>query len=241
MMIDKYIFSSCGGYEINEDCANGAVYESGAAFVLADGLGGHGNGDVASAFVVESLLEALGEQSDAACEEQLREKIAATNAALVALKKEKLLRMKSTVVALQICGNTAAWANVGDSRLYFIHNSEIVSITEDHSVAFKKFAAGEISRADIATDDDQSSLLRALGNEECSKIDTNSTDALEPADAFFLCSDGFWENVKDEEILFDYLKADTAQEWAEGLLLKVKKRMPADNDNLSFICVKLCN
>ena len=118
-------------------------------------------------------------------------------------------------------------------------SSRIAAVTVDHSVAYKKYAAGEITRSQIGSDEDQSSLLRALGNEECSEIDTNSTAALEEADAFFLCSDGFWENVRDEEILFDYLKADTAEAWAEELLLKIKKRMPADNDNLSFICVML--
>ena len=237
MIIDKYIFSSKGGYEINEDCADCAVYENGAAFVLADGLGGHGNGDVASKFIVDYLTKALNGADETIDEAVLCRKIEDANAALYELKIEKALRMKSTVAALYLNDHGAVWANVGDSRVYYIHNNHIESVTADHSVAYKKYLAGEISRAEIGSDEDQSSLLRSLGNEECSKIDSYSAAPIDDKDAFFLCSDGFWENVADEEILFDYLKADSAQTWAEQLLLKVKKRMPADNDNLSFICV----
>ena len=60
---------------------------------------------------------------------------------------------------------------------------------------------------------------------------------MQEGDAFFLCSDGMWEYILDEEILVDYLKADSARTWAELLLLRVMERIPPKNDNLSLIAI----
>ena len=146
--------------------------------------------------------------------------------------------MKTTVVALSLRGDRAAWAHVGDSRLYYLHDKVIAAYTEDHSVAYKKYLAGEITREQIGFDEDQSSLLRALGNPERNQpVGCTWTQPLTPWDGFLLCSDGFWEYVTDEEILVDYLKADCARAWAELLLIRAMERIGPDNDNLSVITV----
>ena len=144
--------------------------------------------------------------------------------------------MKSTAVTLLIRGNEARWANVGDSRLYHFHKGALSFVTEDHSVAYKKFKAGEITRAQIATDEDQSSLLRSLGNKERHQPASGGAD-LAPGDGFLLCSDGLWEHLSDGEILIDYLKSDSAEQWAEQLLLRVIARQKPGTDNLSLITV----
>ena len=146
--------------------------------------------------------------------------------------------MKSTVVALAIRDNLAAWANVGDSRLYYLHSRTIARTTEDHSVAYKKYKSGEITKFQIGTDEDQASLLRALGNVERSHPDCDHPDSeLAAGDGFLLCSDGLWEYISDDEILVEYLKADSAQTWAEQLLLRTMERIRPGSDNLSLIAV----
>ena len=146
--------------------------------------------------------------------------------------------MKSTVAALAVSGGRAAWAKVGDSRVYYLHGRAIEKITEDHSVAYKKYKSGSITRAQIGMDEDQSCLLRVLGNSDRNKPDVGSPDSpIEPGDGFFLCSDGMWEYLLDEEILIDFLKAETAQDWAEQLLLRAMDRIRPKNDNLSLITV----
>jgi serine/threonine protein phosphatase PrpC len=144
------------------------------------------------------------------------------------------------VVALAIDGNRAVWANVGDSRLYYLHEGRIYSCTEDHSVSYKKYKAGEITREEICTDEDQSRLLRTLGSEVRNEPDVKICDVpLVPGDAFLLCSDGVWEYLRDEEIAIDLLKARNARKWAELLLLRLMNRISGENDNLTLLALIL--
>lgn len=240
MKIDSYIFTSPGGREYNEDYAGMKNTDNGAVFVLADGLGGHRFGELASECAVNSIISDLSDVSDPEKDTQtrLQESIEQANGKILDLQQEKAAKMKSTVVALCIESDVANWANVGDSRLYHLSNGEIISITDDHSVAYKKYKAGEITRAQIGSDEDQSSLLRVLGGSGSCKPDFASAQ-INSGDGFMLCSDGIWEYLYDNEVLFDFLKADTAQEWAELMLLRVIERIHGDNDNLSLITVIL--
>lgn len=239
MTLDCYVFSNEGGKSKNEDCASFEIKDDGGIFVLADGLGGHQLGEKASKCVCDSLIEAwrVKDKSDN-IEEWLETQIAIANDKVIELQKEQHTIMKSTVVSLIIDSCKAIWANVGDSRLYYFHNGNIASYTEDHSVSYKKYKAGEITRVQLATDEDQSCLLRALGNEERNQADINGAfDNLSEGDAFLLCSDGFWEYVMEQEMVIDLHKARTAEEWTNSLLLRAIKRVGTDNDNLSVIAV----
>ena len=238
MLLDTFVFESAGGREYNEDAAGIRPVPGGALCVLCDGLGGHRFGDLASKRALESLTAAPppAPEDDAAA--WLTERLERANADILALQKEKRSVMKSTAVALLLRGRKAAWAHVGDSRLYYFHGGELISVTEDHSVAYRKFKAGEIRRGEIATDPDQSSLLRALGNAERHQCALGETEEpLEPGDAFLLCSDGVWEYLPDGEALLDLLKADSARAWAELMLERVLSRVGPGNDNLSLITV----
>lgn len=238
MTLDVYSFSNQGGRSHNEDAVGVKKTEHGGLFVLADGLGGHQFGERASKCVVDSLLGAQLPQEGEAPEKWLEKQSAQANQKLLALQKECHAIMKSTVVALLIGRNGAAFANVGDSRLYFIRDDAITGMTRDHSVAYKKYEAGEITRAQIGTDEDQSSLIRSLGKPDHFEAESYGIDGpLQEGDAFLLCSDGMWEYILDEEILVDYLKADSASAWAELLLLRAMDHFPPKNDNLSLIAV----
>ena len=234
-MIDIYSFTSRGGREYNEDSVGYAYTPYGAVLVAADGLGGHKGGDIASQKVTEILLkEPLDDNKND--RDWLKKRIDAANQALLEEQAARANKMKSTVVALKISNTKATWAHLGDSRLYFLHNSEIAAVTEDHSVAFKKYRAGEITRAQLATDEDQSSLLRSLGVRGKLKPDFGETSApLTAGDGFLLCTDGFWELVQDQEILFDFLKTNNAQTWAELLLLRLIERIGDSSDNVAVI------
>ena len=166
----------------------------------------------------------------------LSRQIGEANEAILDMQQRSHSSMKSTVVALTVRDKQAVWAHTGDSRLYHLRGGRIEHITEDHSVAYKKYKSGEISRADIGTDEDQSSLLKALGNSSRWEPDTGGC-ALLPGDAFLLCSDGIWEYVTDEEILADRLKSDDPKSWAELILLRVIARIPPRCDNLTLVAV----
>ena len=239
MIIDAYDFSSHGGRTYNEDASGFSVEGDSGIFVVADGLGGHSYGELASACVRDTIL--LGWQlgvPDRAT--WLLNKISEANSRILSLQAEKATVLKSTVVSLAIDGAQAVWAHSGDSRLYYIHRGWIHSVTEDHSVAFKKYKAGEISRDELATDEDQSRLLRNLGGEERFEPDICVSDIpLESGDGFLLCSDGAWEYLRDGEIAIDMLKAENARHWAELLLLRMMDRISGENDNLTLQTVML--
>ena len=236
MKLDSFTYSVTGGRDENQDCVGKCETETAGIYVVADGLGGHRFGRQAAECVVNTLLKAWNPDADMD-EAVLTEQIGAANQAVLALQQENTGTTKSTVVALTIRNKKAVWGNSGDSRIYYIHSDRLTKITEDHSVAYKKYKAGEITRDEIATDEDQSSLLRALGNTARWEPDTYCEENITGGDAFLLCSDGFWEYVMDEEILVDFLKSRTAKEWAQQMLLRAAERINPGNDNLSLITV----
>lgn len=239
MIFDGFEFTNQGGRSYNEDSVGSKQEDGCGIFVVADGLGGHQFGEVASACVRDVLLEGWRPHEEDR-QEWFRAQIAEANSRVLAIEQEKRSVLKSTVVALAIDGERAVWANVGDSRLYYLHESEIRSVTDDHSVAYKKFKAGEITREQISQDDDQSCLLRSIGGGDRNEPDVYDADVpLEAGDGFLLCSDGVWEYVKDEEILIDFLKAETAKDWAELLLLRLMGRIDGKNDNLTLLTLML--
>lgn len=232
------MFTNEGGRTYNEDFAAFREETDNGIYIVADGLGGHQHGEMASQCVGDLLLEAwnAGIGNDRAG--WLQNQIEEANQRLLELQQEAQNTMKTTLVALVISEEHAAWANVGDSRLYFLRDREILHMTEDHSVAYKKYRAGQITKAQIGQDEDQSCLLRSLGSRERWEPDVyDYAECLRPQDGFLLCSDGLWEYLHDEEILTDYLKAETAQDWAELLLLRVIARIQPHSDNLSLLTV----
>lgn len=238
MRIDEYAYTSAGGRSYNEDSVGMKALDHGGLYVVADGLGGHLYGEMASSCAVNSILESFQRSTNQIS--ALKKCFSQANENILALQKETHSKMKSTAVGLLIQGEQAYWAHVGDSRLYYIHNGEISAITADHSVAYKKYLTGEITRSQIAMDEDQASLLRTLGNPNRSQPDVGgSVDHLSSGDGFLLCSDGLWEYVRDQEILAEMLKTKTAKAWAQQLLLRVMERASQGNDNLSLITIRI--
>lgn len=236
-MFDVFEYSSQGGRSYNEDSIGSNYDNYRGIFVVADGLGGHALGEEASAIAVETIISEWN-SSEENVSAHLKEKIAEANQNILRLQREKNAIMKTTVAVLAVNGDQAIWANVGDSRVYFIHKNCLYAYTSDHSVAYKKYKAGEITREHIATDEDQSRLLRSLGGESRNEPDMHAADMpLETGDAFFLCSDGAWEYLMDEEILIDFLKSETAEQWAELMMLRIMERVSGENDNLSMLTV----
>ncbi len=243
MELKAYLYTNAGGRSCNEDSADYRMNGGEGIFLLADGLGGHMGGEQASAIVVESVLAAWeaegGELAAVDCRQWLEESIRTANQTLLAAQTKKRNAMKSTVVALVLKDGLAAWVHVGDSRLYHLCGGQTVKVTQDHSVTYKKYLAGEITREAINFDEDRSSLLRVVGDENRCLPESGEPEGgrICPGDAFLLCSDGFWEYLFDDEILIDFLKADTPETWAELMLVRALPRMRPGNDNLTLLTV----
>ena len=234
MNISAFCYTNQGGREHNEDSVRCCAGEDRGIFVLADGLGGHGCGEVASALAADVLYDGI-----AAGNPDTGELCALFQEANAAILRQHAVPgqedMKTTAAALSITPGRAVWGHIGDSRLYRFSGNTLVQATRDHSVTYMKYLGGEITRMDVYHDDDRPRLLRALGREPCRPEAAECVPAA--GDAFLLCSDGFWEYVYQEEILADLLKAETPEQWAKLMLLRHILRSPTGKEYFSLISV----
>jgi serine/threonine protein phosphatase PrpC len=174
-------------------------------FVIADGMGGHDNGQEASQLATrilrETLLPALQDgPEDEIFSELLVEGIHRANLALYRRNREQQRDMGTTLTAAVIFDATAYIANVGDSRTYLYRDSQGLSqITRDHSTVAQLVEAGAITRDEVYTHPQRNVIYRSLGRRASEEIDS-FTVPLQVGDILLLCSDGLWEMVRDPEI-----------------------------------------
>lgn len=171
-------------------------------FLVADGMGGHTAGQVASGIAIEAMLEAARAcTAGGSLTERLRTAVARANEQILraAAERQELAGMGTTLVALLVCGGRAAVAHVGDSRVYRVRAGGIRQLTDDHSLVGELQRRGEIS-ADAAREHPHRHVLtRALGVRTEAEPDLGEL-TVDPGDVFVLCSDGLTHHVRDEEI-----------------------------------------
>lgn len=227
--VSRYGYSDIGGRTVNEDAYGSYVYGKNIVIVIADGLGGQGDGQAASALAVESLSK-CGCEGNFPNEEELALAFREANRAVIKKQSNKF-HMKTTAVYLCIHGERAIWGHIGDSRLYHFFNGKLCDYTLDHSLSQVAVALGEIERKDIPCHAQRSRLLRALGCEgEEAKVHEPVT--LESGKhAFLLCTDGFWEHLSDEEISEVLKESESAKMWILNLQERMKGRCNSNRDN----------
>ena len=231
-MIDIFAYTSPGARAFNEDFVGYARTPDGAVIALCDGLGGYIGGEFASSIAADAIIDEPYECADDCA--WLRERLLTADRRIKEEQRRAANSMKTTAVALRLYDSRAIWAYAGDSRLYHVRDGAVREVTEDHSVAYQKYRAGQITRDRLATDEDRNTLLSSLGGEGEPRIDFGATAVIK-GDGLLLCSDGFWEQIRDAEIAFDHLKAASAEEWARLLLTRVLDRAEKGIDNLSVI------
>jgi serine/threonine protein phosphatase PrpC len=197
--------------ESNEDSAlsfqpeDQQVMESkGVLFVVADGLGGHTRGEVASQLAVNTIRDVYYQQQSGDPVASLRLAIEQANARIYheslamspALEADQM--MGSTCVAAVILGDTVYVANVGDSRAYLVRNGQAHQISLDHSVVAQQLREGQITKEQAKDHPDRHKIYRCLGSETV-EVDTFS-EQVQPGDLLLLCTDGLTELVPEEEM-----------------------------------------
>ena len=227
-MIRTASYSDIGGRQRNEDHYKQTLGGTkGICMVLADGLGGHGNGELASEMACKTICNNWKGLSDryeliALVQEAQKQVLSLHN---------RYCSMKTTVVVLTSDQEQVAWAHVGDSRLYHFHNKKLVFQTKDHSASQIAVMLGDITPDQIRFHEDRSTVYRALGQEGDIKVEA-CEEGLKPGHhAFLLCSDGFWEYVLESEMEEDLKNSANPEEWLNKMRERLKQRVPADNDN----------
>lgn len=233
-MIQIASYSETGGRHHNEDAVRRALRgEDRLCLVVADGLGGHGGGEQASAAAAEVICQGWGGDADP---RQLEGLIREGHRRVLSLQTRQCA-MKTTVTALVLEPGRAVLAHVGDSRIYYFRGGGLAFQTRDHSAAQIGVMLGEITPDQIRFHEDRSRVLRALGQDGELKVDLHE-EALTPGKhAFLLCSDGFWEYVLEQEMVDDLAVSGSPEEWLDKMRARLDARAPEDNDNNSAAAV----
>ena len=226
-----------GDRECNEDCVKAIDIEKGYCFVVADGLGGHGKGEVASLLVCE---EATHYFETADVEDIFGIFDVAQEKLLQKQKDEYVIdAMKTTMNVVTISQEKIRWGHVGDTRTYYFKKHKLVSRTKDHSVPQMMVSMGEIKEKDIRHHEDRNRLLKVMGTEWTRPQYTiESILKQEKGQAFLICTDGFWELIEEKEMLKSLKKSKTPQEWLDKMNEIVKRNGSGyDMDNYTALAV----
>ena len=209
-------------------------------FVLADGMGGHQGGEVASFEATSTILES-GKINSVA---DMVKSVSKANQAILkrAKKEDNLSGMGTTVCVLsEIVGTTGkkriGIANVGDSRIYRLGNSELTQITQDHSLVGDLVRTGELTQEEAARHPQRNILTRALGIEQDLVIDTWELNPV-AGDKYLLCSDGLFNEIDDEKIAQILMEDTELEKIAQNLIDHALEAGGHDNITALVLCVE---
>jgi protein phosphatase len=222
---------------VNEDCGRWieardveSQGKKGLLLMVADGMGGHAAGEIASRMAVETISRVYYE-SPRDPKAALAEAFHAANLSIhqAARQKPQFQGMGTTCTALVLRGGAAYAAQVGDSRLYLVRGGEIFLMSEDHSAVMEMVRRGKMTIEEARSHTDKNVILRALGTHPEVSVATWETPfPVQDQDHFILCSDGLYDLVGDEEIMRTILGHEP-QAACEALIALARQRGGHDN------------
>lgn len=222
--------------ELNED----SFYipgENGDILAVADGMGGHNAGEVASAMAISVFREVVASEKGGYTLHLLRKAVVSANAEVYSSGKNDPSRagMGTTFTAIAFRDRMAMIAHVGDTRAYLIRGSAIMQLTLDHTLVRELYESGAITAAEAKNHPQKNVITRALGTEHDIKVDTLFVDVRE-GDRFLVCSDGLHGVCTDDEML--RIVTETADpRGVPGLLIE---RALANRSRDNITCVLAC-
>lgn len=218
-------------YELSET-------EQKALCVIADGMGGHTGGKIASSCLTVSAKLMWEKEIHKGMERSHKDVL--KDITLQAYKKMKKLEKKddisprSTCVILLIDKNTAHYCHLGDSRLYHFRKGKFLERTKDHSVVQMLVEMGEIKEEEMGVHEDQGRLLKWVGGKNIPEPTYKSVE-LEEGDQFLLCSDGLWEYLSVSEMEKSLKSRKTIIDVLKYFISTARQRAKPNGDNVSLI------
>ena len=225
--------------EVNQDCVFSSTGPVGCLpnlFIVADGMGGHKAGDIASRLTVNSVVDKLSKVNSKDYISVITDTIIKVNKEVIdkAAESQDYAGMGTTLVVATVFDNILKVANVGDSRLYVI-GEDIIQITRDHSLVEEMVTNGQLARADARVDKRKNIITRAIGGESKVEAEMFSVE-LKPEDKILMCSDGLSNMVDDTEIL-EIINREPDIEKAARMLIDVANEN-GGKDNISVVIVE---
>ena len=226
-------YTAVGGRNNNEDALIISQREPALLYVVADGLGGHDSGELASEIAVNEIKDIFDASPDSFDPVSA---IQSANAKILQKQINTGLKMKTTIVLAYIISDQIVFAHVGDSRAYAFKDKSIMYQSIDHSASQMAVSIGEITAEQIRNHEDRNVLTRALGVAENIKVDVVSIPCNQ-VDAMILCTDGFWEYVYEEDMLKTLFASKNPDVWLYKMREILCKNIPLNNDNNTAIII----
>lgn len=230
--------------EANEDCGQHFVpsdWESklrrGILTVVADGMGGHASGEVASRMAVDLIGKYYYQDTENPAQIALRRAVELANREIyeASTSDENLFGMGTTLIVMALLDNRAFSAHVGDSRLYRLRNQQLELLTLDHSQVMEMVRQGILSLEDAWNHEDKNIILRAVGTQPTVETEVSNFFDVVAGDEFLLCSDGLSDMLTDEEIGQVWTNSKDVHTACENLIERAKRNGGHDNVTVGVI------
>lgn len=212
-----------------------------ALLAVADGMGGHGGGDVAAQILVDAAAAGFRAVQTPPCNVRrlLADICVEAHRSLVARYGHGVSAPRTTCALLYLEGRKATWTHLGDSRIYRVRQRRAEALTEDHSVLQLLLATGQVRPEDARNHPDQGRLLKCIGGREAPDLEINEAQ-VEAGDVFVLCTDGVW-GALDDSTLGRISTGALPEEAAASLVTTAVRAAAADGqgDNASAIVARV--
>jgi PPM family protein phosphatase len=235
-----YQVSRKGGREKNEDRMGYCYTRDAGLFALADGMGGHPEGEVASQLALQTLSAMFQREAKPRLVDPLRflnDAVIAGHHQLLRYATERAMvdTPRTTVVACLVQGNQAYWAHCGDSRLYLLREGKLVARTRDHSYSELQETMAHVVPLNDRVN--RNVLFTCLGSPGKPVVDTSGPLVVYPGDRVMLCSDGLWGALSDETII-DILNSRSVSEAVPELVERALRTAGERSDNVTVLAVE---
>src|SRR5882672_2700462 len=237
MRFSVYQVSRKGGREKNEDRMGYCYTRDSGLFALADGMGGHPEGEVASQLALQTLAAMFQREAKPSLKDPLRflnDAVISGHHQLLRYATERSLMdtPRTTLVACLLQGNGAYWAHCGDSRLYLVRGDKRIARTRDHSYSELQETLSQV--VPIGERFNRNVLFTCLGSPGKPVVDTAGPLLLQPHDRVLLCSDGLWGSVSDA-LITEHLTARPISDAVPELVELALRNGGAKSDNVTVL------
>jgi serine/threonine protein phosphatase PrpC len=237
LVLESFAQTDVGLYRQNNEDSFLIADECGF-FVLADGMGGHASGEIASALTIETTQQVVQNSNGKSRQQTLTTAIETANAVVFdsASKNEAYRGMGTTIVALLREADSLWIAHVGDSRCYRVRHGQLELLTEDHSLRNFYIREYGYTPEEAALVAESNVILRAVGLRETTVVDTSRHD-MQPGDVYLLCSDGLSDYVDEPQILELLLHYQNLPDASEALIQFANAQGGYDNTTVLLLRV----
>lgn len=241
MRFSIYQESKKGGRKNNQDRMGYCFTRDALLMIVADGMGGHLQGDMAAQIAVQTIGSLFQQQATPVLKSPQRfleaSILDAHQQILHYRTANKLAESpRTTIVACVVQSGAAHWAHVGDSRLYWVRTGEIIAQTRDHSKIQSMILQGLASPAELEKHPDRNKLFNCLGSPETPTVELSRKMLLQPGDTLFLCTDGLWSAASDQAIASAFAD-NTVMRAVPDLIYLSLHAAGADADNVTGVAM----